>query len=253
MYKDKIMCKEIREHIDRVRNWKQFLNENDDKKLNFAKDYFNFFLEYCKNNIDEIANSLLTDGYFSFDLRKIKVEITIDDLVGSLGEYDDDEKKITIGLFKIFKQFLSKIDDLGELADYEKELIYNGIKKVLTDKNSTYLEKIKEIFIHEITHHYDNINYGEGYRDNVEKLERIRKEIEDEEKANNFYLNMHHEINSRIITALDQLIDNHGTGYGDFDTFFEMTLKYFPYYYKLSDENKKKVVKRLYKFFLKLN
>jgi len=232
---------------------REFLVESDDKKLNFAKDFYNYFLKYCRNNIDEIVNTLLTEGYYSFYLYEINVEITIDDLVGSLGEYDDDAKKLTIGLFKIFKQFLSKIDDLEELEDYEKELLYDGIKKVLTDENSTYLKEIREIFIHEITHHYDNINYGFGYRNNVEKLERIRKEIEDEEKRNNFYLNMHHEINARIITALDQLIDNHGTGFGDFDTFFRMTLDYFPYYHKLSYENKQKVQKRLYKFFQKLN
>jgi hypothetical protein len=42
IYKDKIMSKEMREQIDRVKNWKQFLNENIqittelDSKLSYA-------------------------------------------------------------------------------------------------------------------------------------------------------------------------------------------------------------------------
>ena len=33
IYKDKVMSKEMREQIDKVKNWKQFLNENKRSKV----------------------------------------------------------------------------------------------------------------------------------------------------------------------------------------------------------------------------
>ena len=60
---------------------------------------------------------------------------------------------------------------------------------------------------------------------------------------------MPHEIDANFISSLGRLIDNHGKNYGDFQIFREMFLDYFPRFDELSSNNKKKINRRLYKFF----
>jgi hypothetical protein len=63
---------------------------------------------------------------------------------------------------------------------------------------------------------------------------------------------MPHEIDTHFLTAIQELIDNHGDGYSDFNIFFEMFLRYFKPYEYLSEKNKRKVRKRAYSYYDKL-
>ena len=235
--------------------------EEDYEKLIFSKKYSSGFFDYCRKNIDEIVETLLSDAYYEFKVYDLIIVLTIDDLVNdnnqrTLGEYDDDTNTLRIVMFSYFKKFLGGLDDLYELSKDEKELIGRGIKNILVTPNNEFTNKIQsnilKVFYHEMTHHFDNVKYGKKYSDSVNRLELIKHEIEDDEKRLGYYVNMSHEIDANFISTLSQLIDNHGEIYGDFRTFQEMFLDYFPRWEVLSNDNKNKIIKRLYKFFEKL-
>ena len=235
--------------------------EKDSEKLTFTKKYTDGFFDYCEKNIKKIVKTLLSEAYYEFKLYDLNVVLTIDDAVNAngnrtLGEYSDEINELRIVLFSYFKRFLDGLDDLSELTKDEKELIGGGIENILVTANNDFALNIKDairkVFYHEMTHHYDNIKYGEGYSDSAGKLELIKSEIEDEEKRFGYYVNMPHEIDANFISTLSRLIDNHGSGFGDFRTFQEMFLGYFPRWENISTNNKNKVIKRLYKFFDKL-
>jgi hypothetical protein len=160
---------------------------------------------------------------------------------------------LRIVLFDYFKKFLLPIDDLGELSNDEKEIIIGGIKNILVTANNEFArniqESIRQVIRHEIVHHYDNVKYGKKYSMSTAKLELIKREIKNTEKQIGYYVNMPHEIDANFISSLGRLIDNHGKNYGDFQIFREMFLDYFPRFDELSSNNKKKINRRLYKFF----
>ena len=235
--------------------------EEEYEKLIFSKKYSDGFFEYCRNNIDEIVETLLSDAYYEFEVYDLIIVLTIDDLINinnqrTLGEYDDDTNTLRIVMFTYFEKFLGGLDNLSELSEDEKKLIGGGIKNILVTPNNEFTRKIqsniRKVFYHEMIHHFDNVKYGKNYSDSVNRMELIKHEIEDDEKRLGYYNNMSHEIDANFISTLSQLIDNHGEGYGDFRTFQEMFLDYFPRWEILSDVNKSKIMKRLYKFFEKL-
>jgi len=235
--------------------------EEDYEKLIFSKKYSDGFFDYCRNNIDEIVETLLTDAYYEFKVYDLIIVLTIDDLINinnqrTLGEYDDDTNTLRIVMYTYFEKFLGGLDDLSELSEDEKELIGGGIRNILVTPNNEFTNKIqsniRKVFYHEMIHHFDNVKYGKNYSDSVNRLELIKHEIEDDEKRLGYYVNMSHEIDANFILTLSQLIDNHGEGYGDFRTFQEMFLDYYPRWEILSNDNKNKIMKRLHKFFEKL-
>jgi len=242
----------------------EVLNEGhkeDSEKLAFTQKYSDGFFEYCKRNIKKIIKTLLSEAYYEFKVHDLNVVLTIDDLVNTngqqtLGEYDDETNTLRIVFFSYFEQFLGGIDDLSELSKDEKELVGGGIQNILVSPQNDFTTKIqsdiKKVFYHEMIHHYDNIKYGKKYSDSTTSLEKIKSEIEDEEERLGYYVNMPHEIDANFISSLATLIDNHGSGFGEFRMFQEMFLDYFPRWDELSSGNKNKVVKRLYKFFEKL-
>jgi hypothetical protein len=236
-------------------------HKEDSEKITFAKKYSDGFFDYCKTNIKKIVKTLLSEAYYEFIVYDLNVVLTIDDLVNTneqrtLGEYDDETTTLKIVMFSYFERFLEGIDDFEELSKDEKELIGGGIMNILVTADNEFArniqDSIRQIFYHEMIHHYDNIKYGKGYVDSVDKLEDIKTKIKDEEKRLGYYVNMPHEIDANFISTLARLIHNHGNGYGDFRTFKEMFLDYFPRWETLSNDNKSKVIKRLYKFFEKL-
>ena len=243
---------------------REFLNEGYEKdyeKIIFSRKYSDGFFDYCKKNIKKIIKTLLSEAYYEFKLYDLNVVITIDDLVNTngnrtIGEYDDEINELRIVLFSYFKSFLDGLDDFSELTKDEKELIGGGITNILITADNEFTkniqDSIKQVFYHEMIHHYDNIKYGKGYSDSAGRLEIIKSEIEDEEKRLGYYVNIPHEIDANFISTLTIMFDKHGEGYGDFRTFQEMFLGYFPRWAELSNENKNKVIKRLYKFFDKL-
>lgn len=243
---------------------REFLNEGyekDSEKLTFTKKYTDGFFDYCEKNIKKIVKTLLSEAYYEFKLYDLNVVLTIDDMVNAngnrtLGEYDDETNTLRIVMFSYFKQFLDGIDDFSELSKDEKELIGGGIQNILVSPQNDFTRKIqssiRQVFYHEMIHHYDNVEYGKRYSDSIAKLELIKSEIEDEEERLGYYVNMPHEIDANFISTLSRLIDNHGEEYGDFRMFKEMFLDYFPRWDELSNNNKNKLTKRLYKFFDKL-
>ena len=242
---------------------REFLNEGekDSEKLAFTRKYTDGFFDYCKKNIKEIVKTLLSEAYYEFKLYDLNVVLTIDDLINTnqqqtLGEYDDETNTLRIVFFRYFEQFLGRIDDLSELTKDEKELISGGIQNILVSPQNDFTRKVQsdlmQVFHHEMIHHYDNLKYGKRYSASTTDLEKIKSEIEDEEERLGYYVNMPHEIDANFISTLSRLIDNHGNGFGDFHTFREMFLDYFPRWENLSTDNKNKVTKRLYKFFDKL-
>lgn len=257
------MGKEIREMIDKVKNFKEFLNEsiNDATKLKFIGEYYDLFFNYCKKNTKKIIDTLFEDAYYEFKIKDVNVIITIDELITesggvSLGQYSDENKELTISLYSPLRKIkygsryigLSQVDDLSEIDEDELEIIKEITIACLTNQSNEFAKNVKSVFIHEMTHHWDNINYGIGFQKNVSDLEGIRNNISIE-KSDTYYWNMHHETNAKIIQALDGLLDNHGNKFGDFNIFYELFLNYFPMYYKMDAYNQKKVQKRAFKFF----
>lgn len=245
-------------HIKLFESFNSPMNESDSDKLEFSRKYADMFFEYCLKNINKITKKLMSDAYYEFKIDDLNIEISIDDLVNSngqrtLGEYDDESLTLRIGLFDYFKKFLLPIDGPDELSNDEKDIIEGGIKNILTNANNEFAQNIqnniRQIFYHEMVHHYDNIKYGNKYSTNAHRLELIKSEIKDIEKRTQYYINMPHEIDANFISSLARLIDNHGKNYGDFQIFSEMFFNYFPMFDKLSDDNKIKVNKRLYRFF----
>lgn len=241
-----------------ITKFKIFERKNDPEKIQFAEDFWILFLDYCGKNIDDITKTLLSEAYYKFKIDDTNFIITIDDILGPLGQYNDDTKTLTIGFYKQFEQFLGGLEQLDDLKDYERESISDGIKYILTEptynKEITRLHnKVKQTFIHEIIHHYDNLKYGKGYAKSVDKLEDTRSNITNDDEMYKYYYNMPHEIDTHFLTAISQLLDNHGTGYGDFNTFFDMFLEYFQPYKELSDDNKKKIRKRAYSYYAHLD
>ena len=100
IYKDKIMSKEMREQIDRVKNWKQFLNENkysenevvsfiNKKMLEDKKEYrghtptkYNKGSEWSDFSwlVDEIHNFLQNECTTSYILREFSDKYDTDTL-----------------------------------------------------------------------------------------------------------------------------------------------------------------------------
>ena len=104
----------------RVKKFKEFVNESDSDKLTYSNQYADLFFEYCLKNINKITEKLISEAYYEFMINDLNVVITIDDLINSngqrtIGEYDDETLTLRIVLFDYFKKFLSPIDDLGEL------------------------------------------------------------------------------------------------------------------------------------------
>jgi hypothetical protein len=75
------MSKEMREHIDRVKNWKQFLNENLSDKFELTqemKDVIDFekkyHTSYFDSDADELDRDLHSDDFYRdvFDSLEVK-------------------------------------------------------------------------------------------------------------------------------------------------------------------------------------
>ncbi|MSP69098.1 MAG: hypothetical protein EXR20_02370 [Bacteroidetes bacterium] len=229
----------------------------DYEKVVFVNKYSDTFFDYCKKNIKKIIKTLLSGAYYNFKIYDLNVVLTIDDLVNTngertLGEYEDETNTLKIVMFSYFERFLEGIDDFEELSKDEKELIGGGIMNILVTADNEFTrniqDSIRQIFYHEMIHHYDNIKYGKGYVDSVNKLEETKESIKSKERLR-YYVNMQHEVDANFISTLARLIHNHGEGYGEFRTFQEMFLGYFPRWEELSKDNKNKVTKRLYKYF----
>ena len=86
------MSKEMREQIDRVKNWKQFLNENVDELSNIRKYLYDY---YKLNNIIEPATIPLKPNHVrvyhqtdleSFENIKREGKIRIDKSTGKLNQ-----------------------------------------------------------------------------------------------------------------------------------------------------------------------
>ena len=146
----------------------KLLLAKDSEKIIFSRKYSDGFFDHCKKNIKKIVKTLLSEAYYEFKLYDLNVVITIDDLVNAngnriIGEYDDEMNELRIVLFSYFKRFLDGLDDLSELTKDEKELIGGGITNILITADNEFAknnqDSIKQVFYHEMTHHYDNIKY----------------------------------------------------------------------------------------------
>jgi hypothetical protein len=93
------MSKEMREQINRVKNWKQFLNENTTEKniLYFHSrgaeikcDGHTFKIEYRENEYGEVINPKEKKIYSAMITKKDGVSIVgNDDIFGSLEPHED--------------------------------------------------------------------------------------------------------------------------------------------------------------------
>lgn len=244
--------------------FEEFLNESstDALKLRYATKTHQDFVNNCKRNIQVIMNDMFSESYYTYKVKELTISISIDDLMNSsgdsaVGQYTDETKELSISLFSILEKIkygsgyigLGMIDDLEEITDEELNIYKGIIKDALTNPRSMEFGKIKDVFIHELVHHWDNVNYGSGYAKNTEDLEGTRHEIEDVIERNKFYLGMPHEINAKFVQALSTLMDNHGSGFGDYRTFEEMFLPYFINFTMLNQDVKNKIKKRLFYFF----
>ena len=195
-------------------------------------------------------------------VKELTISISIDDLLNAsgdsaVGQYDDETRELSITLFPVLQKIkygsgyigIGMIDDLEEITDEERDIYIGIIKDALTNPRSVEFGKIKDVFVHELVHHWDNVNYGSGYAKNMDDLENTRHAIEDKLQRDKFYFGMPHEINARFIQALSTLMDNHGSGFGDYRTFEEMFLPYFINYSMLSQDVQNKIKKRLFYFF----
>jgi len=251
----------INKHLS---TFESFLNERatDAVKLKWVTGIHEDFVNECRRNIGKIIDALFSEAYYSYQAGDLTISITIDELLNTsgdeaLGQYTDETRELVITLFPALRKIrygtgyigIGMIDDLEEISEEELEIYTEAIKSALTDPSSQMFGKIKSVFMHELVHHWDNVNYGAGYVKSAENLEKIRHDIEDAIERDRFYFGMPHEINARFVQALALLIDNHGTGYGDYQTFEEMFLNYFLRFSALSGGTQTKIRKRLFYFF----
>jgi len=120
------MSKEMREQIDRVKNWKQFLNENNELTYNTV---------FKKQQIDNPYSDVL----FSTENSKFVEEIIDIKKLRELNGFSDDEDEI--------EQTVSYFNDLGMDEDYSvsKKLmnkIVNGVElsPIVVDENYKVLD-----------------------------------------------------------------------------------------------------------------
>jgi len=261
---------EYAEKMEKVRQevYKQLGREDlmesasDSLKLQYVTKTHQDFATKCKRNFKGIVDDLFSEGYHTYKVKELTISISIDDLLNAsgdsaVGQYDDETQELSITLFPVLQKIkygsgyigIGMIDDLEEITDEERDIYIGIIKDALTNPRSVEFGKIKDVFVHELVHHWDNVNYGSGYAKNMDDLENTRHEIEDKLQRDKFYFGMPHEINARFIQALSTLMDNHGSGFGDYRTFEEMFLPYFINYSMLSQDAQNKIKKRLFYFF----
>ena len=247
-----------------LQTYEQFLNESasDSLKLRYVTKTHQDFVTNCKRNFKSIIDDLFSEGYHTYKVKELTISISIDDLLNAsgdsaVGQYSDETRELSITLFPILRKIkygsgyigIGMIDDLEEITDEELDIYIGIVKDALINPRSVEFGKIKDVFVHELVHHWDNVNYGPGYAKNVDDLENTRHEIEDKLQRDKFYFGMPHEINARFIQALSTLMDNHGSRFGDYRTFEEMFLPYFINYSMVSQDVQNKIKKRLFYFF----
>src|SRR5574344_1525637 len=102
IYKDKTMSKEMREHIDRVKKWKQFLNENKTEQYDTFIINVKYEVGYSDIDTKNILTSALQKSYkgwdnnvildtWSFDYKVKKSDV---ELVVVESKYDDETYKV---------------------------------------------------------------------------------------------------------------------------------------------------------------
>ena len=143
------MSKEMREQIDRVKNWKQFLNENQNT-----------------NNIDSVFNDLM-----SKELTNIHDYEYRENLENS---YDELKKLTIINTIKVYR--LINVDDIN---DIDKN---NLGKHFTTDKQNTtsddFLEKIgvidfqgnynyEKFFVVEVETNINNVDWYKTFDNRI--------------------------------------------------------------------------------------
>lgn len=244
--------------------FESFLKEgaNDSLKLKYVIKTHQDFVTDCKRKFKSIIDDLFSEGYYTYTIKELTISISIDDLVNasgdsSVGQYDDETQELSISLFPILQKIkygsgyigIGMIDDLEEITEQERDIYIGIVKDALTNPRSVEFGKIKDVFVHELVHHWDNVNYGSGYAKNMDDLENTRHAIEDKLQRDKFYFGMPHEINARFVQALSTLMDNHGSGFSDYRTFQEMFLTYFINFSMLSQDAQNKIKKRLFYFF----
>lgn len=247
-----------------LHTFESFLQESysDGLKLKYVAKTHHDFVNDCKRNYKKIIGDLFSEGYYTYNVKELTISISIDDLQNlsgesAVGQYTDETRELSITLWSALEKIkygsgyigLGMIDDLEEITDEELDIYKSIVKDALTNTRSAEFAKIKDVFIHELVHHWDNVNSGTGYAKELADLEDTRHEIEDAIERDKFYLGMPHEINARFIQAISTMIDNHGAQYGDYRTFQEMFLPYFINYSMLNQDAQDNIKKRLLYFY----
>ena len=135
----------MREQIDRIKNWKQFLNENNELTYNAV---------FKKQQIDNPYSDVL----FSTEHSKFVEEIIDIESLRELNGFSDDEDEI--------EQTISYFNDLGMDEDYSvsKKLmnkIVNGVElsPIVVDENYKVLDGSHRLAAYSELYYYHSYDF----------------------------------------------------------------------------------------------
>ena len=122
------MSKEMREHIDRVKKWKQFLNENKTEQYDSFIINVKYEVGYSDIDTKNILTSALQKSYKGWDNKVIldtwsfdyKVKNSDVELVVVESKYDDETYKV------VYNQNRDEYDEMDNQED-----IFNFVKKCI--------------------------------------------------------------------------------------------------------------------------
>lgn len=167
MYKNKIMSKEMREQINKVKNWKEsneYLNESQEDDFNWIPQDFNIKIEFSLNKPND--NSYDDDfEYGEFDEFYETFKMPFSKWVEMTGDSDIENKEFT---FENYDETISLI--MGYMAIDEPK-IYRKLDNFIN--NNPDVEGVVDVIIST----YDNTNLTNKSKKNLvdETLKNILK------------------------------------------------------------------------------
>jgi hypothetical protein len=228
---------------------------NEEEKLQKINEYWDEVINRTKMNINKIIDNLKNKkNYFIKVNDTLGVEFTSQLFNGgrTIAKYREKDNNyivnyIQISIESIFEKILNQeLDDDKTKYTYFRDAIIDYESSIQATK---LYKLLKFSFEHELTHHYDELKYGEKYSEQSFIKSKNLSDIKDIEKKSTLYANLSHEINAFFISSIKSLTDNEGTVY-NWDEFWEIFVTYFKIYNKLSELNKRRIQSRAYQYFI---
>ena len=251
--KENIMTEDIRKMIDKVKNFKQFVNERND--LNVINKYNSIIdniidkhkknLKYVLNtNISDLSDAKLKELIFSIsnDNPRFKVFFSNMDSGGYSGEVIKINNVDTIYIYN--KEYAEQLGSFywSAMENKNKRKYFKGISDLAQNN------KIKSTILHELVHIHDKIKYDDTEKLNNKFTKLVNKNNNDFNSIhNNLYSTRTTEYNAYFLQRADSYLNKNGdlTNFNDFKEY----MVNIPVYDNMNKDLKKKYLNRVYSFF----